>query len=377
MGSSKSRLLFGSVFAAVLALAALSLGAGNFAFPIGPATVNGRDAGTYPNLVLPPCDAGYAYGTVDGGSSLGCVAAGGGGVEAGADGQILQSSGGNEVWNTMTGQCGITAAGVISCDGGVSNILPGTSPQVLMTTTGPTTAWETLSQDCTVGATGAVTCTQVQAGATTFGTQGQMTCASADTTCSWTQASESANIQGANSTWTPQTSTHATNQGGGNAQVVVQAPTGSGTTAYLEVDQGATLEALIGPSDILGGSASIFLNPGTAHPSYAQSTILSTGVSGATYFTANSGTAFLGSTTSNYALAATGSNAFFQPGYNVGVNYATTTPDCGGASGAVCGAKATTNPTGATTSGYAQYADHTSGAWCVMGNGGTTTCLPQ
>lgn len=38
-----------------------------------------------------------------------------------------------------------------------ASVAPGTSPQVLMTTTGPATAWETVSQDVTLGATGAAT----------------------------------------------------------------------------------------------------------------------------------------------------------------------------------------------------------------------------
>jgi hypothetical protein len=45
----------------------------------------------------------------------------------------------------------------------VGNVAPGTSPQVLMTTTGPTTAWETISQDMSLGATGAATVSGLQA----------------------------------------------------------------------------------------------------------------------------------------------------------------------------------------------------------------------
>jgi lysophospholipase L1-like esterase len=44
-----------------------------FAFPIGPASVNGLDAGTYPSLALPACDAGLVWANGGPGTDGGCV----------------------------------------------------------------------------------------------------------------------------------------------------------------------------------------------------------------------------------------------------------------------------------------------------------------
>jgi hypothetical protein len=95
---------------------------GNFAFPIGPAAVNGLDAGTYPGLTLPQCGAGLVWGAGGPGTDGGCVAvdAGGGGttLEAGSNFQTLQTVDGAvkfaapspQAWNALTFGCDPTGA---------------------------------------------------------------------------------------------------------------------------------------------------------------------------------------------------------------------------------------------------------------------------
>jgi hypothetical protein len=80
-----------------------------------------------------------------------------------------------------------------------------------------------------------------------------------------TQASESTATKGADMTLAPQNSTHATDQGGGNLAVTLEAPTGAGVEADLILNRGAALAAQLGPMPGAGSTKSVLcLAPGTA-----------------------------------------------------------------------------------------------------------------
>jgi hypothetical protein len=502
------------VLLALLGLGAATLGAGS---PAQPFTWNGTSVGNSPNLAF-TCDAGYAYGVVDGGG-FGCLTAGGGGggVEAGADGQIYQSSGGQGVWNTMTGQCSMTPAGVISCDGGVANILPGTasqlvdtnaagtavewftpggssdvsysasghvftvqglqgnavasgaptlhyvlewngsawaatalpdsngsapglvqlttdlggtynspevvgldghpipsfgsgilqsngtnwslatvpvaqfspgtSAQVLMSNATPASTWTTLSGDAVISATGGVTVdglqgnavsntnpsaahpiliwngsayvpsvlsgdlaqgtysgtaqpytvTQAQAGSITFGTQGQHSCASGDTTCEIVQASTSSST-GSSLLIQPQQSTQGTNETGGNVNINLQAELGGGSEAYLTLQRSGSQHIQMGAFP--GGNYdAIWFLGNNSTTNYA--------------FLGNASTTYLNGTATIYLEINGTPYVTIYPGYTnltdnvqIGAAY-TAAQDCGGGVGLACIAPVTTAPTAA------------------------------
>jgi hypothetical protein len=149
--------------------------------PAWPYKVNGVSVGNSPDLVFPTCSSSQALGTVGGGFA--CVTAGGSSV----------------TWaNDLAGSSN-TSQTVISAQSGTVN----------------------------------------------FGMAGQISCASTDTTCEFTQATTSG-VTGANSTWAPQTSSSGTNETGGNAIVQLQAPLGSGSEAGLLVKTGAAGSVLMG-----------------------------------------------------------------------------------------------------------------------------------
>jgi hypothetical protein len=158
----------------------------------------------------------------------------------------------------------------------------------------------TLSGDCTVSGS-AITCTQAQTGAETFGTQGQIACASGDTTCSLSQASESSATKGSDLVIQPQPSTHTTDNGSGNAVVVVGIPNGAGVEGRLDVGRGI-------PSSY-STVASISGYPGLA-PGYGGMWFGAS--SGASATTANA--AFLGSGTTTQLNAPTAGTLYFSEG---------------------------------------------------------------
>ena len=79
---------------------------------------------------------------------------------------------------------------------------------------------------------------------------------SASTTAGLSQASEASALKGADMVFTPQQSTHATDQGGGNLVVALQAPAGAGVEAALVVTRGGAPSAQIGPFIGAGSSVS-------------------------------------------------------------------------------------------------------------------------
>jgi hypothetical protein len=60
------------------------------------------------------------------------------------------------------------------------------------------------------------------------------------------QASESTATKASDSTWQPQQSTHTTDQGGGNAVISLQAPTGAGVEAMFEVKRAGVIQDAFG-----------------------------------------------------------------------------------------------------------------------------------
>lgn len=102
-----------------------------------------------------------------------------------------------------------------------------------------------------------------------------------------TQASIGSTTQGQSLTVTPQQSTQATNQGGGSLVVSLQTPLGTGSRAYLQVNEGGVSQAKIGGYSTGGVYSGIYLGPGLV-PSLSNYTVLSDGTNG--YFNApNSG----------------------------------------------------------------------------------------
>ena len=108
------------------------------------------------------------------------------------------------------------------------------------------------------------------------------------------QLSQSTNVQGDNLTIQPQQSTHATNQGGGNLIVALQAATGTGTEAALQVTRGGTVIAMMGPDNLgapddgalwLGGSGRS--NLVLLADNFGDQTLLNTGSGGTIYLTDN------------------------------------------------------------------------------------------
>ena len=115
-----------------------------------------------------------------------------------------------------------------------------------------------MGQDVTQGAlsgsTVPLTVTQLQNGVLTLSTGAALAFQSTQTDPILGQTSESTATQGANLHIQPQQSTHATNQGGGNVSVDLQAPTGSGAEAYLEVTRGGSAASFVGPVPTVGAT---------------------------------------------------------------------------------------------------------------------------
>ena len=106
-----------------------------FAFPVGPATINGLDAGTYPGLGFPAGTNTYVWTTVDGGAT----------------------------WSPASGLAGgVTISGTAS------------SGAVPIASSSSAAAWTVPSGDCTWNSSGVLTCTQAQGGAVTFSGAGNV-----------------------------------------------------------------------------------------------------------------------------------------------------------------------------------------------------------
>lgn len=210
----------------------------------------------------------------------------------------------SSVTGTGTLTAGATGVG-FSIDFGTStipNVLPlakltgGTAGQVLIENAGATApAWVTLSGKVTTTAAGVTSVSLVSGDLPNISTAGDVACSGTSgslTSCnvgaisgstpiaitpaslSWaattvgpnlTQASESTAIKGADIGITPQPSTHATDQGGGNLVLTCEAPTGAGVEAGFIVNRGATFAAQIGPMPGAGATTSaVCIQPGVA-----------------------------------------------------------------------------------------------------------------
>ncbi len=106
-----------------------------------PFFVNDASVGNSPKLTFPVCEAGTSLGTVSG--PLSCVSAGGGsgGVEAGADGTILVSTGGNEVWGVPTGDLSMAPSSNFTVTGLQTNPVATTAPSSAYVLTWNGSAW--------------------------------------------------------------------------------------------------------------------------------------------------------------------------------------------------------------------------------------------
>ena len=125
----------------------------------------------------------------------------------------------------------------------------------------------------------------------------------------------SSQIKGTDFLIQPQQSSHATDQGGGNLVIGLQAPSGAGAEAFVQVKRGSTKMVQIGQTS--GSTSAIFMVPGantaSANPTIAQSstTLTITGSGGGSaYFGVNNSTAksFLINDTGSPCLAQFGSS---------------------------------------------------------------------
>ena len=174
-------------------------------------------------------------------------------------------------------------------------VVSGAAPTVgqAIVATGATTAvWSTVTSGGGTVLTGDVTGT---AGSNTVisitGATGHVNVAATGNVITWAaattapglgQASESTATKGADLTLTPQVSTHATDNGGGNFVVALQVPHGAGLETDLLVTRGGTISAAIGPYGPTQGYgalySAIWLGPNIT-PSGSNASFLGDGTS--------------------------------------------------------------------------------------------------
>jgi hypothetical protein len=120
------------------------------ASPVWPFTVNGVSVGNSPNLAFPGCDAGQALSTIDGGFA--CTSAGGSGgggsLDAGPDGDFLQTVSSTPTWVPISQD--LTCASGGACT--VSQMQNGAA--VVATTTGTLTGYDSSPHAYCIGASG-------------------------------------------------------------------------------------------------------------------------------------------------------------------------------------------------------------------------------
>ena len=135
----------------------------------------------------------------------------------------------------------------------------------------------TLSGDATASASGGslpVTITRAQSGALVFNSDGSCSWAVASN-ASIAQLSTSTATQGANLVLQPQGSAQATNQGGGNLVVSLQAPLGTGTEALVQFQRGGSNRIQFGADPIAPAYGGFWM--GNVTPSAVNFAILSDG----------------------------------------------------------------------------------------------------
>jgi len=217
------------------------------------------------------------------------------------------------------------------------------------------------------GTTAAAVVIQARGGVFDFSAGGTLLWSSTST---WlmSQAPEASATKAADSTWQPQQSTHAVDQGGGNANINLQAPAGAGLEAYLNVQRGGStlvaLGALVGSPTF--GAVYLGGNP----PSATNWVMNSNGVGAQVQAPLAGGQLSFGAGGAIAALYnGTSGDWRFNAGVNVQVNNAA--GDYGGGLGVIGIHNATTNPTTNPTNGGILYVS--AGALTYRGSGGTVT----
>jgi hypothetical protein len=215
----------------------------------------------------------------------------------------------------------------------------------------------TITGDVTEGALSGnnvpLTVTQMQGGAVTVGTQGQLTCASADTTCELTQASTT-NATPAALLVTPQISTAGSNESGSMVEYSLSAPTGSGSPGYLDVSANSVSQFRAGQCPGALSSSCLWegVTPNTNN-------FLLQGFAGSSVeLNAPSSSGIIYHSFGNGAVSCeekgVSSEVDYASGWNVSVN--STSPSYGGMVGGIALANATV-PTSACSGGVCIYGE--------------------
>lgn len=200
----------------------------------------------------------------------------------------------------------------------LTNFTNGTAAQVLVTNAGATTsAWVSLSQDVTITAAGVATVNSINGSTPVIVTPATLEFASTTVSPTFTQASTAIATQGANLTITPQQSTQASNNGGGNAVIALQTPLGGGTEAYLTTTRGGSVTSWLGP--LVGSPSFGALYLGSATPTASNEAIYSndtsTVLNAATTLSLVAGSTVAQATTTTFTIlkpsgGLSGTNAF-------------------------------------------------------------------
>jgi hypothetical protein len=221
----------------------------------------------------------------------------------------------------------------------------------------PATTWTTMSQDATISATGAVTVSQLQDATITVSNNAGNVQWWNGASPELSQASVSTTT-GTNLVLQPQQSTN-TNATGGSVLMNFEAPTGTGSESYLQLQRGGTTQLWIGGMPGNAGFEAIsFVAPAAGGTNVAM---FSSG-----------GTTFLNSTVQiDFMIGTLGPFALVN---NQGLQVAKSAADFGGGVGVIGLGVATTAPTTApATSGDSVLYSTTSGLFADMASTGFVT----
>lgn len=158
-----------------------------------------------------------------------------------------------------------------------------------------------------------------------------------------TQSGISTQTQGTDISVTPQTSSQATNQGGGSFVVNVQVPLGTAVEAYVKVKRGGTLVAQLGPAISRTGGALFLGNVTPNNSNY----VISSDVSNNTFLSVGTGGAYI-----DFAIGA-GASSFRVENGNVSL--VGNPGSYGGGTGTAFMANASVNPSSSPTAGAIFY----------------------